>query len=168
MELWVLEAQAGSRDAFSALCLHFYPSAISFGVKLCGQLPIAEDATHNALIRLSKTITRLEDPAAINSWIFKLVRWQVLDIIKHESRYQALQPSDLQQVTAMAEDDSLTQAIASLPKIEGQVIHLFYLEGLSAKEIGNVLEIPTGTVKSRLFRARERLKQALVQILEQE
>lgn len=164
----MLEVQSGDGKAFSHLCQHFYPSALSFAVKLCGQLPIAEDATHNALIRLSKTITRLNDPAAINSWVFKLVRWQVLDIIKHESRYQTLQPCDLQQVTPMSEDDSLTQAIASLPKIEGQVIHLFYLEGLSAQEIGNVLEIPTGTVKSRLFRARARLKQALVQILEQE
>ncbi|WP_083766687.1 sigma factor-like helix-turn-helix DNA-binding protein [Shewanella pealeana] len=45
--------------------------------------------------------------------------------------------------------------------MEGQVIHLFYLEGLSLKDIATVLELPHGTVKSRLFRARERLKQVL-------
>lgn len=87
-------------------------------------------------------------------------------MIKHESRYQALQPSDLQPVSAVVENDELTQAIANLPQVEGQVIHLFYLEGLSLKEIAKVLEIPQGTVKSRLFRARERLKQTLGSALE--
>ncbi|WP_299803439.1 RNA polymerase sigma factor [uncultured Shewanella sp.] len=158
-----MEAQTGSRDAFSALCQHFYPGAISFAVKLCGDVHLAEDAVHNALLRLSKTVNKLRDPGAINTWVFKLVRWQVLDMSKQQKRYQPMVETAFFFSDDKFEDRDLAKAIAKLPSIEGQVIHLFYLEEFSLKDIAKVLEIPHGTVKSRLFRARERLKQLLEQ-----
>jgi RNA polymerase sigma-70 factor (ECF subfamily) len=68
IELWVLEAQAGSKVVFSALCQHFYPSAIGFAVKVGGDVTLAEDAVQDALLKLSKTIYKLQDPATINAY----------------------------------------------------------------------------------------------------
>ena len=65
VELWVLEAQAGDKHAFSALCQHFYPSALGFAAKIAGDSTLAQDAVQDALIKLSKTIYKLEDPATI-------------------------------------------------------------------------------------------------------
>ncbi|GIU19683.1 RNA polymerase subunit sigma-24 [Shewanella sp. MBTL60-112-B2] len=153
--------QSGDSNAFANLCQHFYPRAISFAVKLCGDVHLAEDAVQNALIRLAKTVNKLQDPGAINSWVFKLVRWQVQDLLKQQKRYQPMEGTEPLVRNDKFDDGDLAKALAKLPDIEGQVIHLFYLEGLSLKEIAKVLEIPQGTVKSRLFRARERLKQTL-------
>lgn len=157
----MLEVQLGDSKAFSHLCQHFYPSAISFAVKLSGDIHLAEDAVQNALLRLSKTVNNLRDPAAINAWVFKLVRWQVLDMLKLQKRYQPIDNSKLLYSEDKYQGHDLAIAIAALPDIEGQVICLFYLAQLDLNEVAAVLEIPTGTVKSRLFRARERLKQAL-------
>lgn len=157
----MLEAQSGDSKAFSELCQHFYPSAISFSIKLCGDIHLAEDAVQSALLKLSKTISKLRDPAAINAWVFKLVRWQVLDMLKQQNRYRSMEGTEPLYSEDQLEQYDLAKAIAALPDIEGQVICLFYLAQLDLNEVAAVLEIPTGTVKSRLFRARERLKQAL-------
>lgn len=126
----MLEAQSGDSKAFSELCQHFYPSAISFAVKLCGDIHLAEDAVQNALFRLSKTVKKLRDPAAINAWVFKLVRWQVLDMLKLQNRYRSMEDAEPLYSEDKLEQYDLAKAIAALPDIEGQVICLFYLAQL--------------------------------------
>ncbi|MCL1131355.1 sigma-70 family RNA polymerase sigma factor [Shewanella sairae] len=130
-------------------------------MKLCGDIYLAEDAVQSALLKLSKTISKLRDPAAINTWVFKLVRWQVLYMLKLQNRYRSMEDTEPLYSEDQLEQYDLAKAIAALPDIEGQVICLFYLAQLELNEVAAVLEIPTGTVKSRLFRARARLKQAL-------
>lgn len=61
-------------------------------------------------------------------------------------------------------DETLSTALSRLPNIEKQIIHLFYLDEMKIAEISIVLEIPTGTVKSRLNRARQMLKQKYQQL----
>ncbi|MCL1048564.1 RNA polymerase sigma factor [Shewanella abyssi] len=168
VELWVMEAQAGSKKAFSALCQHFYPRAIGFAIKIAGDMNLAQDAVQDALLKLSKTIYKLEDPATINAWVFKLVRWQVLDHLKTQNRYQSLddlKANECEIVEAEHGDETkdLQQVLIMLPPIEGQVLYLFYLEQFSIAKISKILEIPEGTVKSRLFRARKLFKQYLEQ-----
>ena len=161
IELWVLEAQSGDKDAFSALCEHFYPKILGFAVKIGADIHLAEDAGQEALLKLSRTIYKLRDPASINSWVYKLVRWQVLDLMKSGQRYQSLDNSE---IVASEPDDrreELSELLQQLPPVERQVLFLFYLEQFSITEIGRILEIPTGTVKSRLFRARKLLKQCI-------
>lgn len=168
IELWVLEAQAGDKQAFSALCQHFYPSAIGFAAKVAGDSTLAQDAVQDALLKLSKTIYKLEDPATINAWVFQLVRWQVLDHLKTQNRYKSLTEVDVHKYEAVdikpdEAIEGLKHGLSKLPPLEGQVLHLFYLEELSIAEIAKILEIPKGTVKSRLFRARKLYKQHLEQ-----
>lgn len=168
IELWVLEAQAGDKQAFSALCQHFYPSAIGFAAKVAGDSALAQDAVQDALLKLSKTIYKLEDPATINAWVFKLVRWQVLDHLKLQNRYQSLSDVDAHKYEVLEKKpdeaiEGLKHGLSKLPTLEGQVLHLFYLEEQSIAEIARILEIPKGTVKSRLFRARKLFKQHLEQ-----
>lgn len=168
VELWVLEAQAGDKHAFSALCQHFYPSALGFAAKIAGDTTLAEDAVQDALIKLSKTIYKLEDPATINAWVFRLVRWQVLDYLKVKNRYKSLSDIEISECEAVETEpeevmEGVKLGLSKLPSLEGQVIYLFYLEELSIAEISNILEIPEGTVKSRLFRARKLFKQVLEQ-----
>ncbi len=168
VELWVLEAQAGDKHAFSALCQHFYSSALGFAVKIAGDSTLAQDAVQDALIKLSRTIYKIEDPATINAWVFKLVRWQVLDHLKVQNRYKSLSDIEVSEgETAEVGTDDVMQglklAIAKLPPLEGQVLYLFYLEDLSITDVCRILEIPKGTVKSRLFRARKLFKQYIEQ-----
>jgi len=167
IELWVLETQAGSQQSFSALCRHFYPSAIGFAVKVAGDINLAEDAVQEALLKLSRTIHKLQDPATINAWVFKLVRWQVLDLIKRQKHYQNIEDIEvvapIADVNANNSTDGFKALFAQIPLVEGQVLYLFYLQEFSVTDIARILEVPIGTVKSRLFRARKMLKQQIEQ-----
>ena len=100
--------------------------------------------------------------------MFRLVRWQVLDYLKVNNRYKSLSDIEISECEAVeAEPEEVMEGVklglSKLPPLEGQAIYLFYLEELSIAEISNILEIPEGTVKSRLFRARKLFKQVLEQ-----
>ena len=106
---------------------------------------------------------RLEDPRAFKSWLYQAVRWQTLDLLKKSQHEQSwLCNNDIEQIGHVERNsgnDELKQHIEQLAEIDKQAIHLFYLEDMSIQEISIVLAIPTGTVKSRLNRARQTLKQ---------
>ena len=92
------------------------------------------------------------------------MRWEVLDYQKqaanrlNEPLHMQAEPYSQADVT---DDNPLAQAIAALAEPERLVVQLFYLHELAQQQIALILDIPPGTVKSRLHRARAQLQQAL-------
>jgi RNA polymerase sigma-70 factor (ECF subfamily) len=164
VDLLVLNSQIGSKLAFGMLFKYFYPALVGFGFKLCGNRDLANDAVQEAWIKASKNIRKLRDPRAFRSWIYKLVRWKVIDLQRKMQKETSLFENydDQQQKltrTQTNSDESLNKAISALPEVERQIIYLFYLDEMKMGEISIILGIPIGTVKSRLYRARKMLKQ---------
>ena len=160
IELWVLEAQAGESAAFGALYQHFNPLVLGFAYKVTQDKELAQDAVQEAWIKLSKRLAKLDDPAAFTAWLFKLTHWQILDQLKHAKKSPLSSNNGKEQVFINEPVDAsdLNEAIGRLAPQDQQIIHLFYLAGFSLNEISDILNIATGTVKSRLFRARQALK----------
>lgn len=162
-ELLVLAAQDGSDRAFSFLFHRYQKALLRYGLKVSGDDQIAQDAVQEAWLKLAKNIRRLDDPRAFKAWIYQLVHWSCIDLLratKHSKLHQDL-TDDIVLTADRANDqyDSLSVSIKRLPGTEKQMIHLFYLEELSVKEVAQVLKISEGTVKSRLNRARRLLKE---------
>ena len=115
-------------------------------------------------ISISKKLSKLEDPRAFKSWIFRALRWRVLDLIKAKAyQFQPIENANLSielDESAIARKQ-LRKMIEKLPDRDRSVIYLFYLAELSLAEIAQVMEIPLGTVKSRLNRSRASLQQQL-------
>ena len=161
----VLAAQTGNQQAFNLICRHYYKSLLCYAFKVCNDKEIARDAVQDAWLKLSRNIQKLEDPRAFRSWLYRLVRWCAIDLMRESNRYKSNEETlnNEQYFDAGEENndesESINLAINRLPSIEKQMIHLFYLEELKISEIALVLDIPTGTVKSRLKRARELLRQ---------
>ncbi len=171
-DLLVLEAQNGNDKAFECLIQYFHPQLIKFANQLCSDPAMAKDATQDVWLSIGKPLRRLSDPRAFKSWLFRAVRWRVLDLVKVNAREQESVecPEYLDNPFLTVEfDDSnielrpLRKAIEQLPQQERATIYLFYMAEFSVKQIARVLEIPLGTVKSRLSRARKILKQQLTQ-----
>ncbi|MDN4501702.1 sigma-70 family RNA polymerase sigma factor [Alteromonadaceae bacterium BrNp21-10] len=165
-ELLVLAAQRGNHKAFSVLFKHHQQALVRFAYKLSHNQDIAQEATQDTWIQSAKNLHKLTDPRAFKSWLYRLARWRTLDMLKRQSRQQAYIDDDADEQALAEQCDAkstdpqpIRDAIERLPAIEKQMIHLFYLDELSVAEIGIVLEIPTGTVKSRLNRARSLLKE---------
>jgi RNA polymerase sigma-70 factor (ECF subfamily) len=166
-DLLVLQAQDGDRTAFEALVRLHHRDLVRFAFSLCGESATAQDAVQEAWLRIARRLRRLEDPRAFRGWLYHGVRWRVLDQVRRahrcdESLEYAPEPAD-----DPAPDErrdralDLGRAVDRLPMIERTALQLYYVSGLGIAEIGVALDAAPGTVKSRLFRARERLKTLL-------
>lgn len=165
-ELLVIKAQQGDKRAFGALYRAYQPSLVRFAYRLCANDQMAFDAVQEAWVTTAKTISDLYNPAHFRARIFKAVRWRCLDALRRQQRNLNNIDVDETEIAApertfWATQGQIVALISTLPAEEQQAIYLYYLEELKVEEIAAVMEIPAGTVKSRLNRARNRLKQQL-------
>ncbi|MDU0355076.1 sigma-70 family RNA polymerase sigma factor [Paraglaciecola aquimarina] len=147
---------------------------LRFAFKLSNDKEMAKDACQDVWLKSAKTLYKLRDPRAFKSWMYRTVRWRTLDLLRRHKTQKTSLDNEVSQDelenfsihTDFAADINngnsiLNHGISALPPLERQVIHLFYLDDMSVVEVSLILEIPTGTVKSRLNRARQLLKQKL-------
>lgn len=172
-DLLVLAAQQGNEAAFNFLFRHYFAPLRRFAYRLGADSDGAQDAVQEAWIGIAKSLQRLQDVRAFRSWIFRAVRWKVLERVRQQ--HLPIEPLDenthseflLHDDAAPTDADSsepinrMEQAMARLPAIDRQALHLFYLQEMRISEIAIALELPEGTVKSRLHRARQTLKAVL-------
>ena len=113
----------------------------------------------------------MEDPASFPKWVYRIVSNKCADRVRrrqrqrdhvHESQEDILEAAS-EQTLPFAEDEigRLREAMRQLSADRRAILSMFYVDGLSVAEIGEALAIPHGTVKSRLFHARNQLKHAL-------
>lgn len=164
-EKLVLAAQGGNERAFEALYRLYQPSLIRFAFRLCNDDTMARDAVQDAWMLTLRTLNQAFPPDTFRARVFKAVRWRTFDRIRRRGRAAADELFEEQvaeeKPEAWATSDQLRRLIKALPSGEGEALYLFYLEDLSVAEIATVQEVPTGTVKSRLSRARDRLRKEI-------
>ena len=163
----VLEAQAGNSRAFTLLYKRFNPALVRFAYRVCADEQLALDSAQEAWVTLSKNLRTLKDPRGFKAWAYKTVRWRVVDQVRKrgpiadELEETAKIDGGDMQMQDTATSGQLISLINGLPSGEAECVHLFYLEELSVAEIAHIQKVPTGTVKSRLNRARARLRHAI-------
>ncbi len=165
-EALVLKAQAGDERAFAVLYRAYQPSLVKFALRMLRDEAAARDAVQEAWLMVARTLGKLHHPGMFRARIFKAVRWRSLDLLrKRPGEMQSLDGEGAAEPAArpgamdgLVTSDQLRALLDGLPEIEQQAIYLFYLEEMKLDEIGAILGVPVGTVKSRLNRARGRLQ----------
>lgn len=165
-EWLVVRCQLGERPAFDELIERWHAPLWSYLRRLAGDDDAADDLAQDVWLRVLRGIGRLRDGAKLRPWLFGIARRAAMDRLR--VRYAAPM-SDVDVSTlptaepAMPEEDLLLlrDELARLPLVEREALTLFYLQELSLGEVAEVLEVPVGTVKSRLFRARQLLRREL-------
>lgn len=165
-DLLVLEAQAGNVRAFNLLFTAYNKPLLRFAFNVCGDEQLSKDAVQEAWITLSKTLSKLKDPRGFKVWAYKTVKWRVTDQVRRRGVIHAVLDDcergvDAPAMHAEATSSQLKAHIARLPPDDRQTLTLFYLGELTLIEIAAVLDIPVGTVKSRLYRARTQLREQM-------
>lgn len=164
LDLLVLAMQAGDKRAFSLLYQHYHRDLRRFAAYLLHNPAAAEDLVQNVWLKVSQRINRLQDPQVFTSWLYRAVRWQVLDYQKQAAQHKHQSIDDSGGFTEPEPDSGssdLIRAMALLKDNERLVLQLHYLHELELVQIALILDIPIGTVKSRLHRARKQLQQQL-------
>lgn len=120
----------------------------------------AEDAVQEVFLRLVDRQIVFRDAGHEKAWLIRAILHRASDIRRAaERRNVPLEEAALS--AAPAGDGELLTAVRALPEKYGAVLHLYYYEGYSMKEIGKLLGLPAPTVGTRLARGRERLRQLL-------
>lgn len=169
-EYLVIRSQEGDVDALQKLLKHWKPRLYGYALGRLRQADAADDVTQESLLAISKGIRRLTDPAAFPKWAYQILIRRCADWQRKEMRWRERHTSGLvaasdQAVVSSTEEshdsEELQNAIAQLQPQLSDVVRLYYFESFSVEDIGTLLKLPPGTIKSRLYYARKKLKQTL-------
>jgi RNA polymerase sigma-70 factor, ECF subfamily len=165
-------ARSGDQEAYGALVSRHYAGVIQVVYRMCGERQVAEDAAQEAFMRAWLKLTTFQPEASFRNWLYRIALNAALDVLRRGKPQVAIDADDTilladpalgpeAALIARERADRVQSAIRSLPEAARAVLVLREYSGLSYQEISEVLDIPTGTVMSRLNYAREKLRQIL-------
>lgn len=164
-ELLAIRCQLGEAAAFDELIARWHEPLWKYLRRLIGDDDAAAESVQDVWLRVLRGIPRLRDAGRLRAWIFGIARRVVMDRLRAKYAEPALVSADgldLEKAESSNELEEelgiLQEEVARLPVTEREVLVLFYLKELSLIEMSEVLGVPVGTVKSRLFRARNILR----------
>ena len=157
---WVLQAQSGSHEALNELFKSVQEPLFRYIASLVRDQSLAEDILQEVFIRIYRKVRWLREPAAFRAWAYQIASREAFRHLNRERRWSD-QIRDETILTALPSDDHESEfakeLIETLPELVGNlspasraVVVLFYLHEMSLVETAAVLDIPVGTVKSRL------------------
>lgn len=171
-EWLVLRAQDGEPEALGELVRRWHPRLVGFALGLTGSEEDARDAVQAAWLGAARRLARLGDPARFPGWICRIVANKCADGIRRAQRERRAargrageEPRESANPVKGAGDcdeaAEVRRALRRLGPAQREILGLHYGAGLGMEEIGAVLGVPTGTVKSRLHAARNELRSLL-------
>ena len=174
--LTIERARRGDRDAVAEL-IHAYQRPLEeFLFRMCGNHELAEDLAQEAFVRVIKSLDRFDDQYRFSTWLFTIGKRLLVNA------QQKMKPTADSEVveyragdarTPLAEVESVERgerianlveiAIGALGSPQREIVLLFHQQGWSVQRIAAELDMPEGTIKSHLFRARRRMLFAIEQ-----
>lgn len=179
----VRRAREGDQDAFRDLVERHQGRAYRLALRVLRDEEAARDAVQEALIKAYRSLDRFEGRSSFYTWLYRLVMNQCLDMkradrsgrhvdLEDDDAFDRAVAADPPEVAGVAFEpaaermrgelrDALADAMASLPEGARRILLLREVDGLSYAELAQVLEIPKGTVMSRLHYARKKVQEFL-------
>ena len=167
-EVLVLRAQAGDERAFTSLVERWQDRLWRHALRLTGEQDTAWDVVQETLLAVSRQLGRLENAAAFPAWAYQIATRKAMDWLRSKMRLRDLQARWLEDAAGersigpSQRDTRLVDEVLDLVSPTDRILlTLRYMEGFSTAETARILDIPEGTVKSRLAVLRERMKTLL-------
>jgi RNA polymerase sigma factor (sigma-70 family) len=167
-EYLIASARTGDRQAFDMLARRWQPKLLAHGWRILGgDREGARDAAQEAWAEIVTGLDRLRDVRAFPAWAYRIVTRrcarQIDQAVRHRHLVAAVEfeEQDEADLGAGPDREKLRRAIRRLPEEQRAAIALFHFEDLSIAEVAVALDVPAGTVKTRLMHARRKLRAAL-------
>ena len=158
-EILVMDCQSGSAKALEMLVSRWQKRLWGYAYRLTGDSEAAWDITQESWLGIIKGLRRLHDPARFRSWAYRIVTHKARDWIRKSKASKHVWIEDVQAQTVREQKDAgIKELLEKLEMKKRAVLSLYHFEQLSIQEISMALNIPKGTVKSRLHTARKELK----------
>ncbi len=161
----------GSQRAVERLVDDYYAALYRYAFRLSGSAADAEDLTQEAFCKAQLSYGQLRDPARARPWLFSILRNAYLHRVRADRQQRRVSlevaadvpepPPDAEAVPDV-DPERLQQALAELPEGFRTPVILFYFEDFSYRDIAEQMDLPIGTVMSRLARAKGHLRARLL------
>lgn len=175
----VMAFQKGDRKAFDDLVVKYREKAYFIALGFVGNRDEALDISQEAFIKVYNNIDRFESDRSFFPWFYEILKNTALNILRKRKSFQSLKsilpykPADdksFNPETLQVEDEQsrlVWEALGKLDPEDREIIFLKHFQNLSYKEIARLQNIPVGTVMSRLYYARLKLKKSLQPFMEE-
>ncbi|ELR72741.1 RNA polymerase sigma-E factor [Fulvivirga imtechensis AK7] len=168
-ELLILRSQQGDRKSFELLVKRWHPRLVRHALFIVKDREVAQDIAQESWQSAIRGLPGLKDTGRFSSWIYRIAHNKSIDWIRKNKKEHEIMDNLELDIQKSAEDEPVITGelsaaervkvtLNTLPDHQKLILTLFYLEEQSLKEIARILSLPEGTVKSRLFYAREQLK----------
>lgn len=178
--LWRRAAQ-GDHAAFSQIVQEYQHKVFSYALRHCRNQADAEDIAQEVFLQVYKALPRFRGDASLSSWIFRITSNLCIDYARRKKK-NAQPLSDFDEETLAflldkpddaptpdealllkEEREALVRGLACLTQQHREILLMREMDGLTYEEIASVCQLPLGTVRSRLARARLALRRALAE-----
>lgn len=165
----LIERAVNGEESAYLKILNLYKGRIfSYILRLVKNYDDAEELTFDTFIKFFKSLKSFDRSKSLSSWLFTIAHNLVVDFFRRntieyeylDERY-SIGDNLTEKIEARKQVERLEKALGQLIPIDREIIILFHREELSYQEISNILKLPVSTIKTRLHRARKRLKKLL-------
>lgn len=183
----ITESQNGNMESFELLIKEYQKGAYNIAYRMLGDVEDAKDASQEAIIKIYRSIGGFQMKSSFKTWFFRVVTNTCLDYRRKRSRNKVVyidntfesedgsmkrqyeEPSDGPEEALIKNElrEDLQRMIMEMPEKYRTAVILRDIRGFSYGEIGEILELPDGTVKSRINRGRLMLRDIINGNLEQ-
>ena len=166
-QLLILKCQSGDQKSLSLLVKRWQPKLYGRILKLTKNKDASDDITQDAWSSIVKNLDSLKDPSRFPAWAFTIANRKAYDWIKSVQKDRTVFDSEAEvDDTKVVQEKSdptviIKETIKTFNQEDQLILNLYYLENYSIKEIGETTHTPNGTIKSRLFYLREKLKSVI-------
>jgi RNA polymerase sigma factor (sigma-70 family) len=181
MEEWIpliQHAQTGDADAYGVVVTRFQDMAYGYAYAILGDFDLAQDAAQEAFVEAYQCLPTLREALAFPAW-FKRIIFKHCDRLTRQRDFAHAPLENIlewasplpgpHEIAERNEFASRVQAaIRDLPANQRMATTLFYINGYSHQEIADFLEVPAKTIKSRLHASRQRLKERMLDMIQEE
>ena len=175
----VQKAAAGDAAAFETLVERYQQQVYNLALRMVNNDADAQDLAQEAFVRAWRSLGSFHHTSQFSTWLYRLTSNICIDFLRAQKRRKVVSltmlrddedsqwdlpdddPLPEQQMIAAEEREALSRAFAALDPEFRQVLTLRIVNGCSYQQIGEILDLPEGTVKSRLSRAREQLRKKM-------
>jgi len=163
----VRRAQAGDHDAFESIIRAAYDPLFAIAQRILRDRSLAEDAAQDAIVRCWRDLRGLRDVDRFEAWLHRLLVNACRDQARRNRRRMdeyvlSLEPTARgDEFARIVDHDELERAFVGLPAEQRIALVLTHYVGYSATELASILNVPTGTVYSRLHYGAQAMRRAL-------
>lgn len=159
----------GDTRAFGTLMDKYEKKLFNTALRILGDEEDAMDATQNAFVKVYEKLDRFDSSYRFFSWIYRILLNESYNVLNHRKRFDKLDSGIIQASSNPEEAYSdveagamIEEAVMALKPDYRVVVVLKHFQGMSYREMSDVVGIPEKTIKSRLFEARRQLKEILL------